>query len=362
MNSFYKVHPQLEMDEVKLFLLKNIHYLGEKLFSKHFPELYKDISQITFPFPIKKFSQKLYHMVNMDIGVWKLGLCKMCGRRCNFGNFNIGYLSYCCPKCAGADPEVNAKNKQTNILLYGEDYTYKRSKKSVQTFKSLGEEAKLRKIKKTKETKLLHFGDENYNNPKQQKATMIKRYGGVGFGSKQVMEKYLNTLKEKYNDITYRNQSKNGETLKELHQLWKNKFDISNPITSLLEINVYDFLIDLFGKEDIIPQYKSTIYPFYCDFYIKSLDLYIEIQGHPSHGPHPFDKTNIEDINCLNEYKAKHTKYYDKIIEVWTVRDVNKRNIAKENKLNYLEVFTTDIEKCKDIINTYITKMMLCQK
>ena len=59
MNSFYKVHPQLEMDEVKLFLLKNIHYLGEKLFSKHFPELYKDISQITFPFPIKKFSQKL---------------------------------------------------------------------------------------------------------------------------------------------------------------------------------------------------------------------------------------------------------------------------------------------------------------
>ena len=191
---------------------------------------------------------------------------------------------------------------------------------------------------------------------------MIKRYGGVGFGSKQVMEKYLNTLEEKYNDITYRNQSKNSETLKELHQLWKNKFDISNPITSLLEINVYDFLIDLFGKEDIIPQYKSTIYPFYCDFYIKSLDLYIEIQGHPSHGPHPFDKTNIEDINCLNEYKAKHTKYYDKIIEVWTVRDVNKRNIAKENKLNYLEVFTTDIEKCKDIINTYITKMMLCQK
>ena len=37
--------------------------------------------------------------------------------------------------------------------------------------------------------------------------------------------------------------------------------------------------------------------------------------------------------------------------------DVNKRNVAKENKLNYLEVFTTDIEKCKDIINTYISKL-----
>ena len=41
MNSFYKVHPQLEMDEVKLFLLKNIHYLGEKLFSKHFQNYIK---------------------------------------------------------------------------------------------------------------------------------------------------------------------------------------------------------------------------------------------------------------------------------------------------------------------------------
>ena len=84
--------------------LKNIHYLGEKLFSKHFPELYKDISQITFPFPIKKFSQKLYHMVNMDIGVWKLGLCKMCGRRCDFRNFNIGASAH------GLGPEVGGVN------------------------------------------------------------------------------------------------------------------------------------------------------------------------------------------------------------------------------------------------------------
>lgn len=357
MKSFYNDHPKSEMDEVKNFLLNNPHHLGEQLFSKYFPVLYKDISVINFPFPIKKFSQRLYHMVNMDIDVWKLGICKMCGNRCKFRNFVDGYSSYCCPKCAGADPEVNAKNKQTNILLYGEDYGHKRSLKSAQTFKSLGEEAEIKKKEKRRQTKLFKYGDETYNNSLKQQQTMIRKYGGVGFASKIIMNKYLHTLEEKYNDTTYRNQSKNGETLKELHQLWKNKFDISNPITSLLEINVYDFLIDLFGKEDIIPQYKSTIYPFYCDFYIKSLDLYIEIQGHPSHGPHPFDKTNIEDINCLNEYKNKHTKYYDKIIEVWTVRDVNKRTIAKENKLNYLEVFTTNIDECKNIINTYISKL-----
>ena len=357
MNSFYKVHPQLEMDEVKLFLLKNIHYLGEKIFSKHFPELYKDISQITFPFPIKKFSQKLYHMVNMDIGVWKLGLCKMCGRRCKFRNFVDGYSSYCCPKCAGADSEVNAKNKQTNILLYGEDYGHKRSLKSAQTFKSFGEEAEIKKKEKRRQTKLFKYGDETYNNSLKQQQTMIRKYGGVGFASKIIMNKYLHTLEEKYHDTKYRNMSKNRETIKRLYNLWKAKYPISNPKTSLIEIQVYDFLIDLFGQDDIIPQYKSEKYPFYCDFYIKSLDLYIEVLGHPSHGTHPFDEMNIDDINYLNWCKSKHTKYYDKIVEVWSNRDVIKRKIAQQNKLNYLEVFTTDINECKSIINTYISKL-----
>lgn len=67
-------------------------------------------------------------------------------------------------------------------------------------------------------------------------------------------------------------------------------------------------------------------------------------------------------LEKIKKWKEKNTKFYTEAIYNWTVRDVNKRNIAKENELNYLEVFTTDIEKCKDIINTYITKMMLCQK
>lgn len=357
MKSFYDVHPKSEMDEIKTFLLQHHHYVGEKLFSKYFPEIYKDVSCIFFPFKIKKFSQILYHMVNMDIDVWKLGLCKICGKRCDFRNFNIGYLSYCCPKCAGADPEVNAKHKQTNILLHGEDYGHKRSLKSAQTFKSLGEEAEIKKKEKRRQTKLFKYGDETYNNSLKQQQTMIRKYGGVGFASKIIMNKYLHTLEEKYHDTKYRNMSKNRETIKRLYNLWKAKYPISNPKTSLIEIQVYDFLIDLFGQDNIIPQYKSEKYPFYCDFYIKSLDLYIEVLGHPSHGTHPFDKTNIEDINCLNEYKTKHTKYYDKIIEVWTVRDVKKRTIAKRNNVKLLEIFTNNLDECKNIINTYISKL-----
>ena len=115
MKSFYDIHPKSEMDEVKNFLLQNPHHLSEGLFSKYFPKLYKDISTIIFPFIIKKFSQKLYHMVNMDINKWELGMCKICGQRCYFKNFVIGYTVYCCPKCAGSDSEVNEKNKQKTI-------------------------------------------------------------------------------------------------------------------------------------------------------------------------------------------------------------------------------------------------------
>jgi len=31
---------------------------------------------------------------------------------------------------------------------------------------------------------------------------------------------------------------------------------------------------------------------------------------------------------------------------VWTIRDVKKREIAKQNKLNYLEIFSNDINEC----------------
>ena len=360
---FYTLHQKQELDEVKYFLLQHKHYLGEELFSKHFQKLYKDISEISFPFKIKKFSQKLYHVLNMDIGIWKLGLCKMCGKRCNFKNFSIGYSSYCCCKCAGSHSEVKEKNKLTNILLHGEDYASKRSKKGKETFLLLGEESKQKMIERIKQTKLKRFGCENYNNSNKQKKTMIEKYGGVGFASETIKEKYLQTLIERYNDTTYRNKDKNSETLKNLHKIWKEDIKIeNNSTTSLLEIKIYDFLIKTFGKDFVIPQYKSEKYPFFCDFYIKSLDLYIEINGHPSHGKHPFEKDSVEDLQFVNFCKMKNSPFFNKIIEVWTIRDVEKRNLARKNNVNLLEVFSSNFDECKDIINNYINNDLICQK
>ena len=59
------------------------------------------------------------------------------------------------------------------------------------------------------------------------------------------------------------------------------------------------------------------------------LDLYIEIQGSWTHGKHAFNENNQDDIDKLNLWKSKNTKFYDNAIYTWTELDVKKRNIAK---------------------------------
>lgn len=107
--------------------------------------------------------------------------------------------------------------------------------------------------------------------------------------------------------------------------------------TSKNEKSIEGLLITKFKKIEC--QYKSERYPFSCDFYISDLDLYIEYQGHWSHGLKPFEGTE-EDLLKLEIWKNKNTSYYNNAIHTWTVRDVLKRQIAKENDLNWLEFFT----------------------
>ena len=52
----------------------------------------------------------------------------------------------------------------------------------------------------------------------------------------------------------------------------------------------------------------------------------------------------------LDDWKSKNSKYYDNAIETWTVRDVKKREIAKKNSINYLEIFSMNFEYCSIFI------------
>lgn len=109
------------------------------------------------------------------------------------------------------------------------------------------------------------------------------------------------------------------------------------------EERTYTILCDIYGDNSILRWYKSEEYPFHCDFFIKPLQLYLELNFHWTHGKHVFNEVNVEDLKKLETWKqraATGSSYYARAIEVWTVKDPLKLKIAKENNLNYLAIYS----------------------
>lgn len=82
-------------------------------------------------------------------------------------------------------------------------------------------------------------------------------------------------------------------------------------------------------------------YSYYVDFYIKSRDLFIEMNTDASHRGHWFDPESKDDQVRLADLQKKmssseRTSRYRNFIRVWTVTDPEKRACAKRNNLNYL--------------------------
>lgn len=106
--------------------------------------------------------------------------------------------------------------------------------------------------------------------------------------------------------------------------------------TSKPEEHAYELLCEYFNENNIIRQYKSEEYPFNCDFYIKTINTYVECNFTWTHNDHFFDETNEDDMKVVQLWQSKNTDYYRNAIETWTIRDVNKRKVAELNHLNYL--------------------------
>ena len=201
---------------------------------------------------------------------------------------------------------------------------------------------------KTKQTCLKKYGS---NSPlgnreiwEQTRKHTIEKYGAA-----YNKEKYNETLMKKYGVpwFTLSNKLKekaNTPESKEKQYKTKKKNHTFN--TSMQETKTYELLKEKYP--DVKYQYKSDVYPFACDFYIPSLNLYIECNYHWTHGGKPYEGTDEDNI-ILEKWKSKQTEFYNNAIHCWTIRDVNKRNIAKANKLNYIEFW--NIEELKIWIN-----------
>ena len=242
-------------------------------------------------------------------------------------------------------PHILQKIKNTNLKKFGVEFPLQQLKK---------ENSEI--YQKISQTCINKFGVDSLLKNKEVrekiKQTNIQRYGVDNpLKNKEIREKIKQTNIQKYG---VDNPLKNKE-------IWKKSQDnrqISSK--SKLENNFLNYLKLKYEPDDIITQYKSKEYPYYCDFYIKSINLYIEIQGHWTHNDHPFDINNLNDQLIMNKWRTKSLsdKYYKNALNTWTIKDVEKRNTAIQNNLNYLEIFgKTDLNKYIDIFENYIKNM-----
>lgn len=183
--------------------------------------------------------------------------------------------------------------------------------------------------------------------------TQKKEYGGVGLASKSSLLHAKQTNLKRYGvanpmqDETIKTALFNSMLDKLGTQM--DKFRHSHDLSELTgvvlersstELFVLDLLCKRFGYDDVYYQYGfkpfDKRYPFSCDFYIKSQDLFIELNYYYVHGYHWFDSNDSKDLKRLALLQSKDSTAYARAIETWTKLDVKKRNCAKNSKLNYL--------------------------
>lgn len=275
---------------------------------KNYPEIYDELESVEFPKEYT-FTQKLWHFLQDDYTIHR---CK-CGNPVHFIDFKKGYRQYCSKNC----PSVIEYNKSTlqNAQI----------------------------ISRRKESR-----EKAVNTTK-------KKHNGNFWSDEQLKRIQENIVKNR-KIINEKNKAKIKECIEEFKSL--SGKGISG-CSSKVEIDFYKYLINTFGFENVDPQHYDDQYPYSCDFFIPGLNLYIEIQGSWTHGKHPFNPDDKKDNEKLNYWKSKDSEYYNNAIYTWTDLDVRKRVCARDNHLNYLEIFSNNIEDCITIFENYITEKIV---
>ncbi len=316
-------------------------------------------------------------------------VCPVCGKYVSFGGISHGVIRFketCSQVCAnkykkrertvntcmkkygvqngGGAPESLEKIKNTNLNKYGVDHVWKNKdirKKCQDTLKERYGVTSTFVLESSKKTISDRYGEDNIMKTdigkSMLKESCVNKYGTdnimkTGIGKERLKESCL----KKYGvEHVWKDKSIHDKCVNS----FKNNTGYSSPIyipgvlqkiydrkkkngtfnTSKPEEELYLYIKEKFPLVE--RQYKCDRYPYNCDFYIPDIDMFIELQGNWTHGNHPYNSFCIEDQEILQEWKTKSKDhpYYINAINTWCVRDVQKRNTAKENHLNYIELF-----------------------
>jgi hypothetical protein len=234
-------------------------------------------------------------------------LCPVCGRKIPFyGGRSLnknGYNNHCSHECGTKDPKHQERIKATKEKIYG-DPNYNNKEKGRET------------------CKLKYGGNGIRGNREKAKKTMLERYG---------VEYYLNSREI--------NAMRDNKDIQEKIQDSKRKNKTFN--TSKPESDFYVYLCNIYGKSNVIRQYKDNErYPFNCDFYIKSEDLFIEVNLFPTHYKEPFNEKNKEHLEYLQHCKTEPKNWVEEQIPlIWAGTDILKKQLAEKNNLKYKQIY-----------------------
>ncbi|MBQ8218402.1 MAG: hypothetical protein IJZ79_03760 [Bacilli bacterium] len=169
------------------------------------------------------------------------GVCT-CGKPTKFKCLEIGYFNHCSSKCSNSDISVKKKQQETTLSHYGVLHPAQ-NKTIIERMQSTcmtkygalnghGEEQK-EKMKqdcldkygvehswqredvkiKSKESKLLKYGDENFTNHEKCVETLQSKYGVVNCGQLEESKRKVKLTKEvRYGDCNYNNATKMRNT------------------------------------------------------------------------------------------------------------------------------------------------------
>lgn len=140
----------------------------------------------------------------------------------------------------------------------------------------------------------------------------------------EINEKRISTLQKLWKDNKEELLQRRNEVAKE-NRKNRNQF-----CRSVLEQKVYDVLKSNYA--DLQYDYKDIRYPYFVDFYIPALDLFIELQGHPSHGKVPYNKNDEESLE-------ESYNMYGEWLKIYTQVDVEKYQCAMNNKLKFIRIY-----------------------
>lgn len=381
-------------EEKKGIISNEISSKRMNVFCKKFPELYSEVNAAFPQLTDYPFAHKIHWYIN-DID--NFSYCVVCGKinRRKIHNINKGYLNDCCTaSCACKHPntikrhkktymerygvesplqskeirqrwkqtcrekynaespfnskEIQDKIKQTCISKYGKNtpnaqkWKQEHTKRNVLQKYGVENVSMLQPVKdKKKQTCTFNYGVESPFKSEtvrnRAKQTCMDRYGVENpLQSEVFKEKSKQTNLTKYG-TPYASQSTNFKERVHNTKKINNTFNISKP-----EQDAYQSLILKYPI--VLKQHKDEKYPFNCDFYIPSIDTYIELNYTWMHGGEPYtgtitqqDKVGIwENRSRELNHTGKLKKSYSQAINTWTVSDLKKRVHALSNNLKWL--------------------------